>query len=297
MERHLTPKPLVIAERYKFHKRNQEEGQSIREFLAKLQKLTETCEFGTYRNKVLRERLVCSINSKVTRRRRSRVEFTESSRYCCGDGANRERINQFSNDKQVNKVESQECFRCGKQNHSPDKCFHKNAECHICKKKGHKYPEILRGKGATSKDDSTKSALQNKSTSKKKRKDAKFKKKEEEFYEIKFVDIQDEVSSESEVLQMRKTIPIVIGLCLLCHTFQGERPMKDAASKIIHQISASTKMQNAIFARKRDINTRRSRKGRELLPKKTLQSLHFKISPNRRRRAKMLNLRKRREIS
>ena len=37
--------PLVIAERYKFHKCNQEEGQSLREFLAKLQRLAETCEF------------------------------------------------------------------------------------------------------------------------------------------------------------------------------------------------------------------------------------------------------------
>lgn len=38
MGRHLTQKPIVITERYKFHKCNQEEGQSIREFIAKLQK-------------------------------------------------------------------------------------------------------------------------------------------------------------------------------------------------------------------------------------------------------------------
>ena len=46
MGRHLTPKPIVIAERYKFHKCNQVEGQSIREFLAKLQKLAETCDLS-----------------------------------------------------------------------------------------------------------------------------------------------------------------------------------------------------------------------------------------------------------
>ena len=73
--------------------------------------------------------------------------------------------------------------------------------------------------------------------------------------------------------------------------------VSDVPNKIIHQISASTKIQNAIFARKRDILAQNAlRKGRELLPRKTLQSLQFKISPNRRRRAKMLNLRKRREI-
>jgi len=75
------------------------------------------------------------------------------------------------------------------------------------------------------------------------------------------------------------------------------RNVSDVANKIIHQISASTKIQNAIFGRKRDISAQNApRKGRELLPKKTLQSLHFKISPNQRRRSKMLNLRKRREI-
>jgi len=59
------------------------------------------------------------------------------------------------------------------------------------------------------------------------------------------------------------------------------RNVSDMVNKIIHQISASTKMQIAIFARKRDISAQNApRKGRELLPKKTLQSLHFKISPN-----------------
>ncbi|KAK2554157.1 hypothetical protein P5673_024512 [Acropora cervicornis] len=50
MERHLTPKPIVIAERYKFHKYHQEEGHG-------------------YRDKALRDRLVCGISSQTNRRK------------------------------------------------------------------------------------------------------------------------------------------------------------------------------------------------------------------------------------
>lgn len=46
MGRHLTPKPIVIAEKYKFHKGNQEVVQSTHDLLAKLQRLAETCELG-----------------------------------------------------------------------------------------------------------------------------------------------------------------------------------------------------------------------------------------------------------
>lgn len=69
MGRHLTPKAIVIAERYKFFKCTQEEGQSVRDFLARLQKLAETCEFGAYREEALRDRLVCGMKSKTTRRK------------------------------------------------------------------------------------------------------------------------------------------------------------------------------------------------------------------------------------
>ena len=73
MGRHLTSKPIVIAERYKFHRRNLVEGQSIREFSVKLQKLAKTCEFGGYRDEALRDRLVCGITSQKIRRKLLRV--------------------------------------------------------------------------------------------------------------------------------------------------------------------------------------------------------------------------------
>ena len=43
----------------------QEEGQSIRELLAKLQKLAETCEFSGYWEEALRDRLVCTLKKAV----------------------------------------------------------------------------------------------------------------------------------------------------------------------------------------------------------------------------------------
>lgn len=46
MGRHLTPKPIVIAEKYKFHTGNKEEVQSTHDLLAKLQRLADTGELG-----------------------------------------------------------------------------------------------------------------------------------------------------------------------------------------------------------------------------------------------------------
>ena len=39
LAQHLDPKPIIIAERYKFHKAEQGESESIRQFIARLQKL------------------------------------------------------------------------------------------------------------------------------------------------------------------------------------------------------------------------------------------------------------------
>ena len=52
----LSPKPLLIAERFRFHKRDQIPGESVNQFMTTSRKLTEFCEFGNFLNKALRDR-------------------------------------------------------------------------------------------------------------------------------------------------------------------------------------------------------------------------------------------------
>ena len=58
---HLSPKLLVIAERFRFHKREQKDGESIKTYAASLQKLAEHCNFGGALTETLRDRLVCGM--------------------------------------------------------------------------------------------------------------------------------------------------------------------------------------------------------------------------------------------
>ena len=60
---HYSPKPLIIAERSRFHKRNQEEGESVSQFVAVVKRLSEHCEFGLSLNDTIRDRLVCGLCS------------------------------------------------------------------------------------------------------------------------------------------------------------------------------------------------------------------------------------------
>ena len=55
------PKPLMIAERFHFHRRAQAEGESIKEYMAELRMLTTHCEFGAFLDEALRDRLVCGL--------------------------------------------------------------------------------------------------------------------------------------------------------------------------------------------------------------------------------------------
>ena len=147
MGRHFTPKPIVIAERYKFQKCNQLEGQSIREFLARWQNLAETCKFGGYRDEALRDRLVCGIASQTIRRKVLLVEdltLKKAVDIAVGIELTDKEISEISSEpKTVQKVDLHgPCFRCGRRNHLPENCFHKDSECHTCKRKSHTRPPM-----------------------------------------------------------------------------------------------------------------------------------------------------------
>ena len=64
LKEHLSPKPSIIAERFRFHRRQQQEGESVNEYVAVLKKLAEHCEFGENLNDTLRDRLVCGLKDE-----------------------------------------------------------------------------------------------------------------------------------------------------------------------------------------------------------------------------------------
>ena len=137
---HLEPKPIVIAERYKFHKTEQTESESIRDYLAKLQKLAETCEFGGYREEAICDRFVCGLRSRsIQRKLLGEVELTLQTaveKACAAELTERE--TSVLHGDAINRTEIKlECFRCGKNNHVPDSCFYRKAKCHGCQKYGH----------------------------------------------------------------------------------------------------------------------------------------------------------------
>ena len=60
---------MLIAERFHFHRRNQQNGGTISEYIAELRKLALHCEFGDYLDQALRDRLVCGLLSDSIQKR------------------------------------------------------------------------------------------------------------------------------------------------------------------------------------------------------------------------------------
>ena len=69
VQEHHHPKPSAIVQRYHFHSRFRQEGESISTYVSELKKLSEHCNFQDSLNDMLRDRLVCGVNNARLQRR------------------------------------------------------------------------------------------------------------------------------------------------------------------------------------------------------------------------------------
>ena len=143
LKTHLNPKPIVIAERFKFHQRNQQEDETISSYLAELRRLTEHCDFGNYREEALRDRFVCGLVNEAIQKRlltEKDMKLSKAHELAVGmDIASREAKDMKNRGSEALRVVQQEkpCYRCWNSGHVQEKCRFKDQKCHKCGKQGH----------------------------------------------------------------------------------------------------------------------------------------------------------------
>ena len=150
---HLAPKPLVIAERFRFYKRDQKETEGIKAYAASLQKLAEHCDFGDTLSDALRDRLVCGMrDGAVQKRLLGKADLTFVKALEVAELAARDAAQLHEGQpKDVHRISGPPrrggnrdapgtptgpCYRCG-GNHLPHQCRFRWERCRFCKLQGH----------------------------------------------------------------------------------------------------------------------------------------------------------------
>ena len=161
LQQHLSPKPLEIAERFRFYKRNQREGETVLTYVADLKKLAAHCNFGANLNEALRDRLVCGLrNVQIQKRLLSEaklkyskaLEIAVAMETAIHDASELQsefhpeqpRVDKISDNSQTTPVlppppnpTTNACYRCGGDSHATHNCRLKDQTCYHCGKVGH----------------------------------------------------------------------------------------------------------------------------------------------------------------
>ena len=152
--KHLSPKPLVNAERFRFHNGDQQEGDTVAQYIAQIIKLSEYCEFVDNLGDSLRDRLVCRLRRKQTQKwllsERNltfdhAVDMSVTVETATKDAAE---LGQYRYGAAIHNIQPKQnkrqyrkpCFRCARNGNTPDECRFRDAQCHKCKQKGHIKP-------------------------------------------------------------------------------------------------------------------------------------------------------------
>ncbi|XP_023816251.1 uncharacterized protein LOC111948290 [Oryzias latipes] len=149
---HCSPGTNETVERYKFFSRNQGGGESIDSYVTELKLLTKSCNFGTLRDSLIRDRIVCGINNAQMRERLLReknMTLDTCVQLCRATELSRENSKAISGlmMEEVHAVQGAgyqkqyrvtDCKFCGKSHdRNKEKCPAYGKKCKKCGKENH----------------------------------------------------------------------------------------------------------------------------------------------------------------
>ncbi len=151
LQAHFEPKPLIIAERFRFQRCVQKPHETVSQYVADLKQCASKCDFGASLDESLRDRFVSGIQSEACQRRLLSEEAltfarafevalsmetadrdTQQLRKIEDSVATVHKVNEKTTHNQ-----RYECYRCKGRNHNAQECYFKNAKCHHCGNTGH----------------------------------------------------------------------------------------------------------------------------------------------------------------
>ena len=159
---HFDPKPIVVAERFRFYQRSQRTDESIADFIADLRCLSISCDFGEFLDQALRDRFVCGVRSESLQKKllteadltiKRALEIALGMESADKSARDLKHGGSDSTPRPVEDVHStsrtsstdqespkpKRCHRCGRR-HDASTCKFKDARCHKCGKVGHISP-------------------------------------------------------------------------------------------------------------------------------------------------------------
>ena len=161
MKAHHCPKPSVIVQRFRFHNRFRQPGESVSTYISELRALSEHCGFGLCLDDMLRDRLVCGVKDDAIQRKllaETDLTLQKASAIAISmetaskdaqilisfggatvpekepESSPRAETIHHVQDKPARKFVG--CSCCGKR-HPSSICRFKNATCYACGKVGH----------------------------------------------------------------------------------------------------------------------------------------------------------------
>ena len=151
LTQHYEPEPLIIAERFHFHRRDQAADESISVYIAELRRLATTCKFDkAFLDESLRDRFVCGLKSEAIQRRllseeklllkkavetALAMESAEKNTKSLKPSLDSAGIQKLYRDR--HNAKSSPCYRCGRKDHDSQDCQFRTARCYHCGKTGH----------------------------------------------------------------------------------------------------------------------------------------------------------------